>query len=280
LHRLLIKLALSCRKLPSSLFIQGIEGKPEAACDGGGFADIYKAVFKSQDVALKRLRFFTGATDEERKKDSERLCQEALLWKNLKHPNILPFIGLHSESPDISRPLTMVCPWMSNGTILKYLKNYPLARIGPLLLQIAEGLYYLHSQSVVHGDLRGNNILVDDNGSVRLADFGLAGYADATVKSSQRRGSTKWMAPELLRPAPHFQRTKATDIYAFACVVYELYNGPTDKRTDAEVLLEVVAGKRPLRLVIPSRTWKVVEACWCQDPEARLKAGDVVERLK
>ncbi|KAJ7715753.1 kinase-like domain-containing protein, partial [Mycena metata] len=164
-------------------------------------------------------------TDVERQK----FCQEVLLWKNLQHPNILPFLGLHSKESDPNDPLSilwsmfMVCEWMPKGTVLKYLKESPSAPINVLLLEISEGLRHLHSKAVLHGDLRGvKQILVDEEGHARLADFGLACYANATAKSSTHAGRTRWMAPELLEPGRHFQRTLATDVYAFSCVCYEV----------------------------------------------------------
>ncbi|KAJ7025582.1 kinase-like domain-containing protein [Mycena alexandri] len=282
LHRLVVKLCSSCGRLPSSLFVQGVERRAEIACDGGGFSDIYKAIHKSQEVALKKLRIFVNNTDEERRKIQERFFEEALLWKNLNHTNILPFIGLHSYASDLNEPLSMVmvCPWMPNGTIIKYLKDFSETPIDAKVLEIAQGLNYLHSIPVVHGDLRGSNILVDAEGHARLADFGLACYADATAKSSARRGSAKWMAPELFQPPSHFQRTRSTDVYAFACVINELYNGASDTRSDTNVLFDVIAGRRPFRLLVPSRIWKVVEASWCQEPEVRLKIGEILERLQ
>ncbi|KAJ7713163.1 kinase-like domain-containing protein [Mycena metata] len=293
LHRLIVKLSFSCGRLPSSLFIKGVEQDDNRLHAGGSFGNIYKAVYRSKVVALKQLRFNEAYTEEEKRKIQKKFCQEALLWKNLQHPNILPFLGLHSKESDPNDPLSilwsmfMVCEWMPKGTVLKYVKESPSAPINVLLLEIAEGLRYLHSKAVLHGDLRGNNILVDEGGHARLADFGLACYANATAKSSTHAGSTRWMAPELLEPGRHFQRTLATDVYAFSCVCYELYNGApfaeqtNNKMTDAAVLLAVVVeGRRPLRLSTPSRIWKVVEESWCKEPESRLKIGEIVERLK
>jgi serine/threonine protein kinase len=88
---------------------------------------------------------------------------------------------------------------------------------------------------VVHGDLRGNNILISDDYRAVLSDFGLAttiqeGDADTTagalVSSSHRAGSLRWFAPELISPeqfgCQKFMRTRATDVYAFACVCLEV----------------------------------------------------------
>ncbi|KAJ6551697.1 kinase-like domain-containing protein, partial [Mycena capillaripes] len=293
LHRLIVKLSFSCGKLPSSLCIEGVEQTGQRPVAAGGFADIYKAVYRSNNVALKKLRLYQISTDQTTQKIREKFCQEALLWKNLKHPFIVPLIGLVSNESELnerdSEPLSMamVCPWMPNGTIIQYLKSGQSPKVDVFLPEIAQGLCYLHSQTLVHGDLRGNHILVDEEGHARLTDFGLASFADATAKSSSRAGSGRWMAPELLDPEPHqFRRTPATDVYAFACVCYELYNGAppfSEIPSDGAVLLNVIAGKRPGRLAptrIPPRIWEVIQACWCQDPKDRLSTVEIVENLE
>ncbi|KAF8145320.1 kinase-like domain-containing protein, partial [Mycena galopus ATCC 62051] len=97
--------------------------------------------------------------------------------------------------------------------------------------EIADGLQYLHSQKVVRGDLRGANILISNEWSACLADFGLASFSDVTAStttSHNRAGSLRWMAPELIDPekfGQRFLRTPATDVYAFGCVCSELYTG-------------------------------------------------------
>jgi serine/threonine protein kinase len=89
--------------------------------------------------------------------------------------------------------------------------------------------------NVVHGDLRGSNILISDDCTVFLSDFGLATTIDdiesdttvgGLISSSNRAGSVKWFAPELIDPqqfgCARFVRTPATDVYAFACVCLEV----------------------------------------------------------
>ncbi|KAJ7202051.1 kinase-like domain-containing protein [Mycena pura] len=216
----------------------------------------------------------------------QRFLQEALLWKNLDHDSVLLFLGLYSEETDLNGshpiPLAMVCPWMVNGTIVKYLKENTLD-IDVLLLEISQGLHYLHSRGVVHGDLRGDNILIDDDGHARLADFGLASYANSTAHSSMRSGCFRWMAPELLSPGSHeFRRT--SDVYAFGCVAHELFHGAppfSDIQPDTRVMFDVLQGKRPRRLTpIPSQIWRVIQECWCEEPGERLKTAAIVEQLQ
>jgi serine/threonine protein kinase len=104
------------------------------------------------------------------------------------------------------------------------------------LLEVALGLKYLHSLNIVHGDLRGSNILISDDGNACLSDFGLASPfsdTDSTAgitASSNRAGSVRWFAPELIEPesfgCKRFMRTTASDVYAYACVCLEVISIP------------------------------------------------------
>ncbi|KAJ7255747.1 kinase-like domain-containing protein, partial [Mycena rebaudengoi] len=153
-------------------------------------------------------------------------CREAHIWQHLRHSYILPMIGIDRDS--FSPSLCMVSSWMENGRVLRYLDDHRRANVDRLLSEIAQGLEYLHSRNIVHGDLRGANILISGNRSACLADFGLTSWSNATAAthSSNRAGTVHWMAPELIAPdrfGHHkFSRTSASDIYAFGCVCLEV----------------------------------------------------------
>ncbi|KAJ7231356.1 kinase-like domain-containing protein, partial [Mycena rebaudengoi] len=90
------------------------------------------------------------------------------------------------------------------------------------LWEVAQDLEYLHSRNVVHGDLRGANILITQDWSARLADFGLTSFTEATLTTTRRAGTLRWMAPELNDPdrfGIQFRRTKASDVYALNSVL-------------------------------------------------------------
>ena len=150
------------------------------------------------------------------------------------------------------------------------------------------------------------NIFIDDQWHVRLADFGLAGFADATLAThtSTHAGSIRWMAPELHNPElfdiDGTRRTKASDVYSFACVVLEVrcclpphgtilsfsklhtLNYPfSDISRDSTVIWKVMNGERPPRPVLEvldDFLWAVVEECWRQHPSHRPEMEVVVER--
>ncbi|KAJ6479207.1 kinase-like domain-containing protein [Mycena vitilis] len=168
---------------------------------------------------------------------------------------------------------------MEHGTVLRYLQDHGHTHVDKLLYEIAQGLQYLHSRGIVHGDLRGVNILIQEDWSACLADFGLSAFSDATASvTSNRAGSTYWMAPELLAPerfGGSSSRTPASDVYAFACVCIELYTGrpPWGNIAEVVVLWKVHNGERPER---PSNSpamsdalWQHVSAYWAENPATR-----------
>ncbi|KAJ7463489.1 kinase-like domain-containing protein, partial [Mycena galericulata] len=222
-------------------------------------------------VALKRIRIFREITNSESKHIRLKFCREALVWLTLQHEYILPLIGIDRETFPFS--FCMVSPWMQHGTVLKYLSQHGRADVDKLLLQVAEGLGYLHSLNIVHGDLRGLNILVSDNLNACLADFGLTSVIAASItntSSTNHGGSTRWLAPELLQPSDfgceRFLRTPASDVYAFAC----LHTGRppfSDIALDPPVMFKVIAGERPGRpdTSMSDDLWALVTAAWAQN---------------
>ncbi|KAF8205640.1 kinase-like domain-containing protein [Mycena galopus ATCC 62051] len=283
--RIIRKLSESCEMLPSSVFIVGVNARDEHPSFGGGFGDIYRAMYGDQPVALKRMRYFLRGSDLRRIR--LKFCREALVWKDLHHPHILPFLGIDRDSFPSS--LCMVSPWMEHGTVMNYLKGHGHANVDKLLHEIAQGLEYLHSCNIVHGDLRGGNILIKEDWSACLTDFGLSVFSDATATmSTTRSGSFYWMAPELLDPERFglkFARTPATDVYAFGCVCFELYTGrpPFSSLTEPAVLMKLLNGERPEKPsgypVMPETLWQHVTEFLAESPSARPSTELVVQNV-
>ncbi|KAJ7134261.1 kinase-like domain-containing protein [Mycena epipterygia] len=292
-RRLILRLSEAHDQLPSSLFITGVIDRDEHPTFGGGFGDIFRASYNGGTVALKRIRIFTATADAQRNR--LQFCREALLWQTLRHKYILPLIGIDREAFPSS--FCMVAPWMKHGTVLKYLNEHGRARADKLLLQVAEGLSYLHSKNIVHGDLRGMNILVSDDWNACLADFGLTSAiaetalttGSALTSTSNHAGSVRWFAPELIASATfgceRFARTKASDVYAFGCVCLELHTGGppfSDVSPEVAAMLKVVAGDRPSRpnVSISDTLWALVTAAWAQDFRDRPNIAEIAESMR
>ncbi|KAF8344418.1 kinase-like domain-containing protein, partial [Amanita rubescens] len=126
----------------------------------------------------------------------------------------------------------LVSPYMKNGTLAQWRKNTnPLVpQITERILEVAQGIEYIHSEGVVHGDIRGENVLLDADLHVQIADFGLTRLLDATNTRSGAK-HLNFAAPELFGcpedaddlSAEDPLRTQMSDIYAFGCIYYEIH---------------------------------------------------------
>ncbi|KDQ53213.1 hypothetical protein JAAARDRAFT_39589 [Jaapia argillacea MUCL 33604] len=286
MQRLSINLSRASEKLPSSLLLRGVIISNNSYVGGGGFADIFIGQYAHQEVALKRLRIFRCPQETVRIK--KMFFREALIWHRLKHARVLPFLGMDVES--FGPHICIVAPWMANRDIMTYMDRNGLGSLDThrVLTEVSEGLQYLHKQNVVHGDLRGENIFLDDFCHVLLADFGLTNFADATnvATTEHHEGSTRWMSPELHFPKKFgmpFRRTFASDVYAFGCVCLEVLTGqqPSSEFPQVgELLMELSTSKstiqptRPnlgecFRQVILDRLWPLIILCVARYPGDR-----------
>ncbi|KDQ53221.1 hypothetical protein JAAARDRAFT_210160 [Jaapia argillacea MUCL 33604] len=285
-QRFSINLSQASEKLPASLLLRGVVTSNDRHVGGGGFADIFVGKYAHQDVALKRLRIFEGPQEKVRIK--KMFFREALIWHRLRHPRVLPFLGIDTES--FAPHICIVSSWIRNRDVMRYLARNGLGSLDThrVLAEVAEGLQYLHKQGVVHGDLRGGNIFLDDSCHALLADFGLTNFADATkvVTTVHRDGSTRWMSPELLDPKKFgisFRRTFASDVYAFGCVCLEVLTGErpfseiSDDRDFLVAFLRAESTVQPirpdlgesLRQMVLDRLWPLILLCLAQDPRDR-----------
>jgi len=119
IFRTLRKLCLACGSLPRSFYIPSSElsKRDLQSQDFGGFADVWRGQYSGKDVALKIFRIH----ERNRAAMKKVFYREAVSWKYLSHPNIVPFLGIE----DTESQLCMVSVWMPNGSIMSYLKDNP-----------------------------------------------------------------------------------------------------------------------------------------------------------
>ncbi|KDQ07608.1 hypothetical protein BOTBODRAFT_91957, partial [Botryobasidium botryosum FD-172 SS1] len=206
---------------------------------------------------------------------------EVYVWRKLRHPNILPLIGLCT----LDSVTYMVSPWMANGNAFDYVRRNPGADRLDLLAQAADGFKFLHDSNptIVHGDIRGPNVLISASGTVCIADFGLSHVVEEASKFSystswKRAGSYAWMAPELLGDDPS-PRSTETDVFSFGRMIVELVTGEQPffyLPSMASVLIAVVNGKTPRKPEPGSITcefseelWALAEECYAVEANSR-----------
>ncbi|KDQ50917.1 hypothetical protein JAAARDRAFT_141208 [Jaapia argillacea MUCL 33604] len=250
----------------------------------GGFADLYKGQLRQAAgativVAVKVLRTM-GSDSTYINKLNSNLNREAFLWSTLNHPNITPFYGVCHDMGRHQAP-SLVCPYYEHGNINSYLGDRPDSPTLPLIAQVGAGLAYLHrlNPPIIHGDVKGSNILISESGEAKLCDFGLARILESPGFTTKNMGGTcRWMAYELLLPVDDEDGnvppvTDATDVWAFAMTILTRGRPPFwNIRYDAAVILSVANGGLPSRKVykdISDPIWDVLTRCWRQDPSHR-----------
>jgi len=255
----------------------------------GGFADIYRGVWKSQEVAIKVLRFSINDEDAQ-VKWNKRLRRELLIWQQLDHPNILPLFGITSDFGPFAG---MVGPWMANGNLNCYLtkvwRGFTTSDYFRILQDVSAGLSHLHLCSVIHGDLTGSNILIDAGGKAQLSDFGLskimADFTNSIYFTSTVGGSVRWAALELHRGDAEGPPTLTfeCDIYSFGSIVLQVLSGAVPYRhlTLHQVMRKLGEGRHPSRPKEPpiaDDDWHFMTRCW-GDPQTRPTNVEISEYI-
>ncbi|KAM1029510.1 hypothetical protein ACFX14_042032 [Malus domestica] len=185
----------------------------------GTFGHVYVG-FNSENGEMCAMKEVTLFSDDAKSKESaKQLNQEIALLSRLRHPNIVQYYG--SES--VGDRLYIYLEYVSGGSIYKLLQDY--GQFGELAIrsytkQILSGLAYLHAKNTVHRDIKGANILVDPNGRVKLADFGMAKHITGQSCPLSFKGSPYWMAPEVIKNSSG--ANLAVDIWSLGCTVLEM----------------------------------------------------------
>ncbi|KAF7968241.1 hypothetical protein HWV62_31575 [Athelia sp. TMB] len=265
----------------------------------GGQGDVSKAIWKRGKkcyfVAVKHIRPQNN-TLERNDKTEKRLRREIYIWSRLYHPNIVPLFGTITSQLG-NFPLTsMVSAWMKNGNLSDYLTEQLLTvfeRI-QILCEVAAGLVYLHSKDIIHGDLSGSNILLNEGRHACLSDFGMSSikveFIGTSYWSSTIGGAIRWRAPELLpslvSDVYNFQPDLSSrcDIYSFGSVMLQVLSNkiPYDYIRRAEcVLIELFhrhPPRRPDSQILLDKHWRFIEKCWGtpNEPWTRPPAREVL----
>ncbi|KAK0460845.1 kinase-like domain-containing protein, partial [Armillaria novae-zelandiae] len=253
--------------------------------------DIWKGHLHDTEVCLKVLRILP--TEENgRERVLREFCREALLWRQLHHPNILTFLGVNKYL--FAPSYCLVSPWMKNGNIMSFLEVHPGHDRLTMLVQVAEGMQYLHNHDppIVHADIRGANILVMDDLRCCLTAFDFSLFApesDTPAFNSSYRmhaGTLRWLAPEHMN-LTFFDQSNMTprDIYAYGCTVVEVFTGKppfSHIRNEAALVREVVTKRRlpPRPPTITDDLWSLVTACLTTVPSHRPHVGQILKSLQ
>ncbi|RLN81597.1 hypothetical protein BBJ28_00022947, partial [Nothophytophthora sp. Chile5] len=256
-------------------FVPQFEVETGAFIAAGGFGSVYRGQWFGTEVVVKEIILKKGHTQQKR----AEFLREANTWFQLNHRNVVKMYG----GCHVGR-LVFVCEYASQGSLDSFSKaegRDPLL-IWSTLLSAATGLRYLHDVGVVHGDLKGNNILIGTDGVAKLTDFGLSFFrknADSEAEQGAL-GAFRWKSPECLDGGV---ATFASDIFSFGMCVIEAVSGALpwgNHLLDIAVKSHVTKGELPNRpAVFEDEEWDLVQQMCCSDPMQRLNIVSVVVRL-
>ncbi|ELR22246.1 protein kinase domain containing protein [Acanthamoeba castellanii str. Neff] len=168
----------------------------------GGFGEVYRALWKGTEVAVKVM------ASEKASKDMERSFKdEVRVMTALRHPNVVLFMAACTKPPK----MCIVMEFMSLGSLYDLLHNelipeIPFALKVKVAYQASKGMHFLHSSGIVHRDLKSLNLLLDSKWNVKVSDFGLTKFKEDMKKGDAKNmvGSVHWTAPEILQETPDY----------------------------------------------------------------------------
>ncbi|KAL0570316.1 Protein kinase of the Mitotic Exit Network [Marasmius crinis-equi] len=258
-----------------------VEGKPFTRlrlgnCIGRGqLGAVYRALDLNtgQMVAVKRIRL-NGLTEEE----VTRLMKEVELVKRMSHPSIVNYEGMARDADTLS----IVLEYAENGSLGQILQAFGQLNerlVASYVVQILEGLHYLHTNDVIHYDLKAANILTMKNGNVKVSDFGVSLNMRSLEREIEDVTSTpNWMAPEVIELKG---ASPKSDIWSLACTIIELLAGRPpygEIPNSMSVMSRIVEDDCP---PIPSSFSPLLEdflkQCFNKDPDKRPSADLLCE---
>ncbi|KAJ6155574.1 Protein kinase byr2 [Penicillium chermesinum] len=171
--------------------------------------------------SVSRFPSATKGTEFDQRKNSmvTALKHEIELLQGMHHPNIVQYLGTAADDQHLNIFLEYV-PGGSIATMLKQYNTFQEPLVKNFVRQILAGLAYLHSEGIIHRDIKGANILVDNKGGVKISDFGISKRVEATHLLGARASGSAGTGGGLARPS-----LQGTDIWSLGCLVVEMFSG-------------------------------------------------------
>ncbi|SPC61733.1 probable MAPKK kinase Kpp4 [Ustilago sp. UG-2017b] len=236
-----------------------------ALIGAGSFGNVFLGMNAKTGLlmAVKQVELPSGDShlDQRKKGMLDALESEIKLLKTLEHENIVQYLDSFADGSH----LNIFLEYVPGGSIVALLRNYgafeePLVR--NFVRQILKGLSFLHNRGIMHRDIKGANILVDNKGGIKISDFGIskkvesdlvlatdkggaggAGAGGAAHRPSLQ-GSVFWMAPEVVKQTSY---TIKADIWSLGCLVVEMISGthPWADLNQMQALFQIGMGRKP-----------------------------------
>uniref|UniRef100_A0A915ETA2 Tyrosine-protein kinase n=1 Tax=Echinococcus canadensis TaxID=519352 RepID=A0A915ETA2_9CEST len=235
----------------------------------GNFGAVYKGRIGNMPVAVKKSL---------NENSDKAFLEEVKVMHILAHQRIVRFLGFCHSEPD--RRILIVTEYMANGSLLDYLhkpegRSLQYSHLISIIDQVVKAMVYLEKIKVVHRDLRAANVLVHEDRSVKVADFGLTLISGVDQINVADAFPVRWTAPEVL--IHRLRPTTKSDVWSFGILMFEVltYGQTPYEEYTCEQVRELI--KKGDRLVSPCQyghrcdveVYNIMESCWNRQPEKR-----------
>eukprot|EP00871_Galdieria_phlegrea_P003370 jgi/Galph1/4033/GphlegSOOS_G2693.1 len=258
----------------------------------GAYSDLFKAEWRGTIVAMKLMK--AQETSEE---VLRQFHDEVNTLSKLRHPNIVLFMGACGRPPNVS----IITEFCFGGNVYNALRKPSWKKLTHVDLvylarDIVRGILYLHSNKIIHRDVKSQNLLLDKpieagRPSIKLADFGLSrtliGGSNSTGIMTSETGTYRWMAPEVIR---HEQYSEKVDVYSFGVTLWEFFSCevPFSRLTpiqaafavaDKNLRPDLIITRSGRQFQIPLAWRHLIERCWDAEPYNRPNVADIIPLL-